>query len=793
MEFPPAPESSRASSDVPFVTAAQASALLKSGMAISNELISAAFPEIAKTILDELSGKWDFDVGSPLVQRHLAAKLDDLHHTFMARLQETQDQYFHEVTVGRAPAATGALDAETLSLVDSISVESNTVVERHASKIAGYAEQSLRDLNLVVAFLLGRASIRNSENPLGSAVYVRALLRAAEDTDLHKEAWEFFLTVFEKPLGEELARIVRQLLDHYANHGVDVRAIRRTRAAPKSATPWQTGAGGGNAAAHASNSASALAEAGGPHPPAASGQARGQGVVQGPDEPNMLLGGLLTRLQANARGSRLPHLPSHGPAPQQLLESIGEFQQMNLQELGPSGNFAVPTESIGAMRDELISKSTRVVDKLTIELVGMLFDHVMQDKQVPSEIKARISRLQFPVLKSALMDAAFFASSAHPARKLIDRIAGTSAGWEPYGDDNQRYLKEVDRVITEILKHFETDLGVFERLYGEFDKFVSDIAPEENDPVSRAKKALEAAEKHEILTINTTIQVRRAFERVDLEPYIKEFLLGAWVKVLVTATVRSEKTPGFAKAFRDVIHELVWSVQPKASTEDRSKLVKLIPGMVRVLRDGLGLINAPERDRELFFTQLMESHAMAVKPVDQATYIKSSLLASELRAKIDGMQLSGVFPVTTVPGGIKVPTNVIMRAAAEHKADIFMPDPVTDVGRLDPVEDARVQEEIGRWQRGNWFKLWNGMEFSRAKLRWMSPLRTLFLFASEHDQKAHVMSADMLKSYLARKYIEPLESVPLTKRAVDAVVADFENVPDRAKSMAKRYEVSQPA
>ncbi len=793
MEFPPASDSSRASSDVPFVTAAQASALLKSGMAISNELIGAAFPEFAKTILDELSGKWDFDVGSPLVQRHLAAKLDDLHHTFMARLQETQDQYFQEITVGRVQAPPGSLDAETLSLVDSISVESNTVVERHASKVAGYAEQLLRDLNLVVSFLLGRTTVRNSENPLGPAVYVRALLRAAEDTDLHKEAWEFFLTVFEKPLGEELARIVRQLLDHYTNHGVDARAIRRTRAAPKSASPWQTaGAPGGNAAAPSSDSAGAVAEAGGQRTNAAGGQARTQGG-QASDEPNMLLGGLLTRLQANARGSRLPYLPSHGPAPQQLLESIGEFQQMNLQQLGPGGDFALPTESIGAMRDELISKSTRVVDKLTIELVGMLFDHVMQDKQVPSEIKARLSRLQFPVLKSALMDAAFFASSAHPARKLIDRIAGTSAGWEPYGDDNQRYMKEVDRVITEILKHFETDLGVFERLYTEFDKFVSDIAPEENDPVSRAKKALESAEKHEILTINTTIQVRRAFERVDLEPYIKEFLLGAWVKVLVAATIRQEKTPGFAKAFRDVIHEVVWSVQPKASTEDRSKLVKLIPSMVRVLRDGFGLINVPERDRDLFFTQLMESHAMAVKPVDQATYIKSSLLASELRAKIDGMQLSGVFPVTTVPGGIKVPTNVIMRAAAEHKADIFMPDPVTDIGRLDPVEDARVQEEIGRWQRGNWFKLWNGMEFSRAKLRWMSPLRTLFLFASEHDQKAHVMSADMLKSYLARKYIEPLESVPLTKRAVDAVVADFENVPDRAKSMAKRYEASQPA
>lgn len=798
MEFPPASESTRASGDVPFVTAAQASALLKSGMAISNELMGAAFPEICKTILDELSGKWDFDVGSPLVQRHLAAKLDDLHHTMMARLQETQDQYFNDITVGRVQAPPGSLDSETLSLVDSLSVESNTVVERHASKVAGHVEQLMRDLNLVVAFLLGKSNVRSSENPLGPAVYVRALLRAAEDTDLHKEAWEFFLTVFERPFGEELGRIVRQLLDHYTNHGVDVRAIRRTRAAPKqSASPWQVpGVDASSSRGPANHFSNADGAAGAGRPGgagAASSHGRAQGGSTGSEEPNMLLGGLLTRLQANARGSRLPHLPSHGPAPQQLLQSIGEFQQIDLQELGPSGDFGQPTESIGAMRDQLISKSTRVVDKLTIELVGMLFDHVMQDKQVPPEIKARISRLQFPVLKAALMDAAFFASSAHPARKLIDRIAGTSAGWEPYGDDNQRYMKEVDRVITEILKHFETDLGVFERLYVEFDKFVSDIAPEENDPVSRAKKALESAEKHEILTINTTIQVRRAFERVDLEPYIKEFLLGAWVKVLVAATVRQEKTPGFAKAFRDVIHEVVWSVQPKASTEDRSKLVKLIPGMVRVLRDGFGLINVPERDRELFFTQLMESHAMAVKPVDQATYIKSSLLASELRAKIDGMQLSGVFPVTTVPGGIKVPTNVIMRAAVEHQADIYMPDPVTDIAKLDPVEDARVQEEIGRWQRGNWFKLWNGMEFSRAKLRWMSPLRTLFLFASEHDQKAHVMSADMLKSYLARKYIEPLESVPLTKRAVDAVVADFENAPDRAKSMAGRYAQSQPA
>ena len=798
MEFTSNTDAPRPSGELPYVTATQASALMKSAMAISNELFATAFPDMTKALLDDLSGTWDFDVSSPLVQRLLTAKSGEFHQSFVEHLRAAQDHAFQEITVGRVPPPPGSLDAETLSLVDSISVESNTVVERHASKVAGFADLVLRDLNLIVAYVIGRSTVRNSENPLGPNVYVRALLRAAEDCELHKEAWEFLLTRYEKPLGEELSKVARQLLEHFANHGVDVRAIRRNLAVPKPTAGWQTpGLGGaGTAGQWSGNTQPGTAPISRPGGVAAAeGGPGGSHRAAAPDEPEQLLGGLLTRLQSNARGSRLPPLPALGPASPALLQSIGDIQREGVERFVETGDFAMlpPAQSISAMREELVAKSTRTVDKLTIELVGMLFDHVMQDKQVPAEIKARLSRLQFPVLKAALMDAAFFASSAHPARKLIDRIAGTSAGWEPYGDDNQKYLKEVERVIGEILKKFEVDLSVFEKVYTEFDRFVSDIAPEDNDPVSRAKKALEAAEKHEILTINTTIQVRRAFERVDLEPYIKEFLLGPWVKVLVSATVRSEAQPGFAKAFRDVIHELVWSVQPKASTEDRNKLVKMIPGMVRVLRDGLSLINQSERDRDQFFASLMESHAMAVKPVDQATYIKSSLLTSELRAKIDGMQLSGIFPVTTVPGGIRVSTGLIMRAAQEHHADIQMPDPLTDIARLDPVEDARVQEEIGRWQRGNWFKMWNGMEFVRVKLRWMSPLRTLFLFAGEHDQKAHVLSSDMLKSYLARKYIEPLESMPLTKRAVDAVVADFESAPDRAATMAKRYKVSQPA
>ena len=843
MAFPPNQDSSRAGGDAFHVSPSHASALLRSAMAIASELMGASFPAMVRGLVGQASGKSDSDAGALAVQRHLAARATELQRAFLTRLQEAQDQYLTDLTASHRVGATPAFDAETLSLVDAVSVDSSTVVDRHANRIAGLIEQPVNDLNVVVGALLGRPSLRTSENPLGPSAYVRALMSAAEDTELGKEAFGSFLSLFEKPLADELGNVARQLLEHFMRHGADVRAIRRSMAIPR--TSWSatqmggstvmggntlTGGNtrmggdtqmGGNTLMGGNTRAGALGGSfsgrddltmEGPATRAGSSSGGGgaafrntgigggasagapRGVLTA-NEATEFLGGLLTQLRSNVRDARAQVKSAAGPAPPQLLQSIGQFQQHDLQGLESGADLsAMPApESVVALRQELITKSTRTVDKLTIELVGMLFDHVMQDKQVPAEIKARLSRLQFPVLKAALMDAAFFASSAHPARRLIDRIASTSAGWEPYGDDNQSYLKEVDRLVTEILRNFESDVGVFERLYGEFDKFVSDIQPEDSDPVARAKKALEAAEKHEVLTINTTIQVRRAFERVFLEPYMREFLLGPWVKVLVAAAVRNEAQPGFAKAFRDVIHELVWSVQPKASNEDRSRLVKLIPGMVRVVRDGLALINMPERERDEFLKHLMESHAMAVKPVDQATYIRSSLMASDLRVQIDQMQLSGAFPVGTVAGGIRVSTGLIMRQAKEHDAEILVPEAATDIARLDPMQDAQIQEEIGRWQRGTWFKLWNGTEFQQVKLRWMSPLRTLFLFSGEHNQKAHVLSADTLKSYIARKYIEPMESVPLMKRAVDAVVADFEGAPDRAKELASRYAASQPA
>ncbi len=826
---------------MPYFSAQQAAALLRSAAAITCELVSGSFPTLVELVRDALASRWDFDIGSPLVQRLLATKEEELCGAFVRHLRQFQDQAFERLLGPRdASILPAQFDAANLELVIETEGGGEAVSSRAARRMRGLIEEPLRELHLVVEFLSGREQLAMADDPFGPDTFVPALLQAAIDAGLHEEAWVFFLTAFEPDLAAEIGRISQALLDHFRTHGVDARAIRRARSARKASAPLSLarsasgeanppaglflggrGASGADAAVHgpgqgagggggsgsgavgsggggggsggggggaAGGSGGGAAGAGPGSEPVVHGVAGAAGAGNG--DASLILKELLTRLQANVAGGVLPPLTvGQGPVAPRLLDALGELQSLGLEGIHGAMFAGTPAGSINAWREHLISQSNRTVDKLTIEIVGMMFDHVLRDTQVPPEIKALLSRLQFPVLKAALIDAAFFASSAHPARRLIDRIAAAAVGWEPYGDENERFRQQVEHLVGEVMQEFDRDISLFDRVLDEFEAFLGDATPRETDPIARAKRALEEAEKREILIINTTIQVRRAFERVELEPWLRDFLIGPWVQVLVQASLRDDQTKGYSKSFREVIHEIVWSVQPKATAEERRRLVELIPALTRIVRDGLALIRCPHHEQEEFLHQLMTAHAYAVKPTDQATYIRNAVQNSDVRARIESLQLTGSFPLTAVPGGIKVPTRAVMRAAADHDVELNVPAPLTDVGTINKVEEARMDQDLSHWTRGSWFELWDGKAFVKARLRWISPLRTMFMFSSGAENRAHVMSPDLIRSYLRRNFIRSLESVPLTERAASAVVADFANEPDRAAELATRVTV----
>jgi hypothetical protein len=73
-----------------------------------------------------------------------------------------------------------------------------------------------------------------------------------------------------------------------------------------------------------------------------------------------------------------------------LLASINEVQRLNAlaTAAGKGGAAAalISERDERHLRAHVAERATRQVDKLTIELVGMLFDRIHQDKHIPAEI-----------------------------------------------------------------------------------------------------------------------------------------------------------------------------------------------------------------------------------------------------------------------------------------------------------------------------------------------------------------------------------------------------------------------
>ena len=815
----------------------QAAELLRAGAALIADQLAQALPSMMAPAMEQLA-RLESSPGALAARRLLSTDREELRRRFVAALKREQDE-----TLGRllkreaAKVKETKITADLLSLVDDDAASPDEILSRIGRRMRGAVEESMRDITLVAAFLAGRETLRPVDDPLGPDICARALLQSARDLGLEAEGWEPLLASFERPLTDTLAKAYEALNQHFRKHQVDATEVRREMAmrqalgrstvvphtqgaaptarppmfdeVPRVTMPNAPGAYAGGGAGEEFRAANVFANT-------------NNASVEPVQEARASLEGMIGRMSGIAPAVQLP---PPGRPPADLIDAISDMQRLGAQELahsglaapamrGPAtlggtttvqpampgaaaaagmmtgmpamaGATAVPDQ--GAWRDVLLAKSTRTVDKLTIEIVGMLFEHVLHDNQVPAEIKAVLSRLQIPVLKVALTDADFFASGSHPARRLIDRLASTAIGWEPYGDENLRYKAEVERVVQQVLEHFDKDLGTFEQLLGEFESFLGEMPVRETDPLARARRALEDAEKREVLVINTTIQVRRAFEHVELEPYLREFLVGPWVQTLVSATMRDEQTPGFSKAFRQVIHDVVWSVQPKVSQDERKRLVALIPAMTRVLRDGLSMIRMSDDDQQAFLKQLMASHAVAVRPVDQAAYIKSKVATGDLRQKLDDMKLSGSLPLSTPGGAVHVSVNAVKRAAAQYAASMVVAEPLQLTRPLTLGQEADFDAQIAAWERGSWFSLYDGEKTIKVKLRWISPLRTLFMFSGTGEEKnARVLSPETIKSYLRQGWLKPLEAEPLMKRAVDRVVSDLEKSPKRADALVEK-------
>lgn len=263
-------------------------------------------------------------------------------------------------------------------------------------------------------------------------------------------------------------------------------------------------------------------------------------------------------------------------------------------------------------RDNLNALAADQHEKMTIDIVAMLFEFILKDHQVPAEVRAQLGRLQFSVLKMALMDSALLTKKSHPARLLVNRIGSISVGLQQIDPTGERISAEICRIVEELLASDSENPELFSKMLDQLDVFIARELLASNAKVENAVKVVVNAEHRSQRFYQASAELETMLTGMLITPYLRRFLVDTWSHVI--ERVERNSTVDSTR-FRLLVPNLLWSILPKVTRDDRSMLLQLIPGLVPVLREGMSLVAwLPEHQQDLL-NWLVDAHTTVMRAV----------------------------------------------------------------------------------------------------------------------------------------------------------------------------------
>jgi len=162
--------------------------------------------------------------------------------------------------------------------------------------------------------------------------------------------------------------------------------------------------------------------------------------------------------------------------------------------------------------------------------------------------------------------------------------------------------------VQQLLDGFREDVSIFSRVE---EQLRSVIEEDEKRIQAESRGLAERAAQAEALAVAKTAaedEVRARVQAHKLPGFVLEFLIEHWLKLLLLVHAKAGSGSAGWKNALSVLDQLVWSVEPKATPEERRTLAAAVPALVRNIGAGLNALGVDEPSREGFFGELMKVH-----------------------------------------------------------------------------------------------------------------------------------------------------------------------------------------
>ncbi len=685
--------------------------------------------------------------------------------------QEQIGRIFNDFVAGKLqPAKPDAAKSESgdLTLVEDSELEESLAIASMVAKTEGRVARPLFALNQRLSVIRGGNKVEDATNPIAPAPLCQAFRAAMRDMDLNLQTQLIIYKLFDRYVMSGLDGLYEEINTQLIHAGVLPQIRHSFAGSGKRGTP--TAPGGSHPAAGLpigpnDDSNDHPAQSGYPgyseHYDAAAVQLQAE------------IYNTVRSLLANRRHTEEPagYIPNGPPAPTiastELLSALTllQNQAMSAQSQATAHANADAADLVQQIKQALLDQAGKFhgdekahvtgADEDTIDLVGMLFEFILQDRNLPAQMQAQLGRLQIPFLKVAILDKHLFAQKSHPARQLLDTMAQACMGWSEESDRDHRLYDKVKLIVESLLKDFDDDLAIFERTRSEFEIFLEDNKKRAELAEQRVAEATRGREKLHLARRTAAREMLQRVEGKNLPDIVHNVLTRPWANYLVLTLLRQgEESNEWRQALR-FADEFAWSATPKMNDADKTRLRGLLPTLEKGLRHGLATVAYHENDVK----QLMHELNGFYRNILQGTTPEAAAAADAE----DGISFEIVSKAAATAAEVESPvTEEIVLRAEDERAP----------AESNYADDDECLQQARQMKVGCWVEFTDPENATkqRAKLSWISPISSKYLFVNRKGLKVADKTIFALAAEIRRGHAAILEEVPLFDRALDAIV-----------------------
>ena len=702
-----------------------------------------AFREYLKVLDDaltiEIEGAKSNQEASELqeVQRLFRLNREELERYFCGYLSEGFVKFKKrelQTSVG------GVGEGDTLSLVDNEDLEETIAISSIAQRADSFFAEPLWALNQRFAVLNGGEHVTEASNPASPIQFCESLRKALRLLSLDPSVKQLAYRVYDDQLIKTIQDISEDINRYLKQEGVlpHLKYSAPSGHAPASSLRREDD-GVSQEASFDGAGGSALPD---PNLPPEEYQSSLLHAIRG------LQNQLVPSASASAGGS----LPPGGVmvSPDDLLGALRALQVPGAEaNLGRQGQ-VVPldvSEIVDRLHAQLKSEEKDgAVDKSdmqTIDLVGMLFEYMLNDENLPNSIKALLSYLHTPFLKIAFIDPGFFEQAEHPARVLLNSLAEAGARWVS-DDGSAQYdmYSKIKDIVDRILQEFDNDVKIITELLLEFSSYTKNIIRRQELMEKRATEKAQGEEKLREVKLKVNDEVRSRTEDRELPSAVLLFLLQPWSDYLSFALLRyGDKSDRWGKALA-IVDDVLWCVEPKESAADKTRQLEIHDDLIAAIEAGFETIGYDQ----LKGNKLVDALSALIKLAMQSK--KAEPAPAPMRDKLE-------------------------RIAAEKAG-------TKELRQEDcSPEEAQMVESLKMIEFGTWFEFEGG---KRLKVAWYNARTSHYMLVDQMGKRVDMLSGLSLARQMisGKAKIISGSSKPFFERALENI---FQKLNEKAESI----------